>query len=86
MKTTALDGHEYLLGSAPKRLDASLALAKLASKRRAEPLAGDPSRLNLPLMLSLNRATAETLTARAIEESRRLEDLIRETLERYAGA
>ena len=84
MRTTALDSHDKLFSSTPKGLEASLARAEVASKWHAASLVVDHSRLNLPLML--NRSTAETLTAQAIEESHRLEDLIRETLERYAGA
>ena len=58
-------------------------MAKVA--RRAEPIIGKPDKLKLTLALYLSRDVAERLTERAIREQRKLEDLIRELLERVAS-
>jgi hypothetical protein len=61
-------------------------VAKEALTRRAEPVLGKPDTLKLTVTLYLRRAVAQQLTERAITEQRPLEDIMREILERDAGA
>jgi hypothetical protein len=78
--------HPNTLTGASHRLNVLMGLAKVALRRRAEPIVGDPKRLMLPIALCLSRTAAEALTARAIGASRRLEDVVQEILERDASA
>ena len=56
-----------------------------AAVSRAETVAGVPARVKLTMTVVLKRETAEHLTARAIEEGRRLEDAVREQLLVHQG-
>ena len=78
--------HPNTPAGASHRLNVLMGLAKVALRRRAEPILGDPKRLMLPIALCLSRTAAERLTARAIEASRPLEDVVQEILERDASA
>jgi len=60
-----------------------LARAAIAHDAPAGP-SGD--KVNVPLTLTLSRAQAERLTARAIREGKNLDALVEEILEKAAGA
>ena len=49
---------------------------------RWRPLLGDPSRVKRTVTLVLNRAVAELLNERAARQHQRVDDLIRDILER----
>lgn len=60
-------------------------LAKAATAHDA-PAGPSGDKVKLPLTLTLSRAQAEHLTARAIREGKNLDALVAEILERAAGA
>jgi hypothetical protein len=55
-------------------------VARLVVAKRPSP-PGQPDKAEITLRLALRRKALERLTARAIQEQRRLEDLVREILE-----